>query len=263
MIAWGSGPDDLAVPGSTIAPRPLRSVPRMPATRLPIIGYPLARTALEGVLRTALDEAGSPIQIEQREAPSAPARRRAEGGPRRRRLRRRADRLAAQGEGSSAVGLAERRRALERRGQRPRPHRWAPARLQLRPRRRARRADLDPAAREGSMAAQRGRARRRRRGASGRGGAHRLRLPARRRLQPPPSSRGGLGRPLRPGGSPHGAPGASLARRDHRGRAGSGRGARQRQRDRRRGGRVSDPRGADPAGPIRPRPRPQSVLDRR
>ena len=40
----------------------------MPATRLPIIGYPLARTALEGVLRTALAEAGSPIQIEQREA---------------------------------------------------------------------------------------------------------------------------------------------------------------------------------------------------
>ena len=40
----------------------------MPATRLPIIGYPLARTALEGVLRTALAEAGSPIEIEQREA---------------------------------------------------------------------------------------------------------------------------------------------------------------------------------------------------
>ena len=40
----------------------------MPATRLPIIGFPLARTALEGVLRTALAEAGSPIQIEQREA---------------------------------------------------------------------------------------------------------------------------------------------------------------------------------------------------
>ena len=66
--SMGLGPDDLAVPGSTIAPSHLRSVPRMPATRLPIIGYPLARTALEGVLRTALEEAGSPIQIEQREA---------------------------------------------------------------------------------------------------------------------------------------------------------------------------------------------------
>ena len=66
--SMGLGPDDLAVPGSTIAPRHLRSVPRMPATRLPIIGYPLAPSALEGVLRTALAETGSPIQIEQREA---------------------------------------------------------------------------------------------------------------------------------------------------------------------------------------------------
>jgi shikimate dehydrogenase len=37
----------------------------MPATRLPIIGYPLAQTALEGVLRAALADAGSPIQIER------------------------------------------------------------------------------------------------------------------------------------------------------------------------------------------------------
>ena len=36
----------------------------MPPTRLPIIGHPLAHTALEGVVRSALAEAGSPIQIE-------------------------------------------------------------------------------------------------------------------------------------------------------------------------------------------------------
>jgi shikimate dehydrogenase len=40
----------------------------MPATRLPIIGSPLPQTVLEGVLRKALTEAGSPIQIERREA---------------------------------------------------------------------------------------------------------------------------------------------------------------------------------------------------
>ena len=39
----------------------------MPATRLPIIGYPLPRTVLEGVLRKTLADAGSPIQIEARE----------------------------------------------------------------------------------------------------------------------------------------------------------------------------------------------------
>jgi shikimate dehydrogenase len=37
----------------------------MPATRLPIIGHPLAHSALEGVLATALREADSPIQIER------------------------------------------------------------------------------------------------------------------------------------------------------------------------------------------------------
>ena len=37
----------------------------MPPTRLPIIGHPLAHSALEGVVRTALAEAGSPIQIER------------------------------------------------------------------------------------------------------------------------------------------------------------------------------------------------------
>ena len=37
----------------------------MPATRLPIIGHPLAQTVLEGVLRAALGDAGSPIEIER------------------------------------------------------------------------------------------------------------------------------------------------------------------------------------------------------
>jgi len=39
----------------------------MPATLLPIIGYPLPRTVLEGVLRKALADGGSAIQIEPRE----------------------------------------------------------------------------------------------------------------------------------------------------------------------------------------------------
>ena len=37
----------------------------MPATRLPIIGHPLSQTALEGLLRAALVEAGSGIEIER------------------------------------------------------------------------------------------------------------------------------------------------------------------------------------------------------
>ena len=37
----------------------------MPASRLPIIGHPLSQTALEGVLRTALAEAGNPLEIER------------------------------------------------------------------------------------------------------------------------------------------------------------------------------------------------------
>ena len=37
----------------------------MPATRLPIIGYPLTQTPLEGVLRSALADMGSPIEIER------------------------------------------------------------------------------------------------------------------------------------------------------------------------------------------------------
>ena len=37
----------------------------MPATRLPIIGYPLTQTPLEGVLRVGLAEAGSPLEIER------------------------------------------------------------------------------------------------------------------------------------------------------------------------------------------------------
>jgi shikimate dehydrogenase len=39
----------------------------MPATRLPIFGYPLPRTVLEGVISKALADAGSAIQIEARE----------------------------------------------------------------------------------------------------------------------------------------------------------------------------------------------------
>jgi shikimate dehydrogenase len=42
-----------------------RSVPEMPANRLPIIGHPLARTPLEGVLQAALTAAGSGIEIER------------------------------------------------------------------------------------------------------------------------------------------------------------------------------------------------------
>lgn len=37
----------------------------MPPTRLPIIGYPLAQTPLEGVLRAALDENGAGVEIER------------------------------------------------------------------------------------------------------------------------------------------------------------------------------------------------------
>jgi shikimate dehydrogenase len=40
----------------------------MPASRLPIIGYPLPHSVLEGVLRKALADAGTPIEIEPREA---------------------------------------------------------------------------------------------------------------------------------------------------------------------------------------------------
>ena len=39
----------------------------MPANRLPIIGHPLPHTVLEGVLRAALAELGSQIEIERRE----------------------------------------------------------------------------------------------------------------------------------------------------------------------------------------------------
>jgi len=37
----------------------------MPATRLPIIGYPVTETPLEGVLRAALSEVGAPLEIER------------------------------------------------------------------------------------------------------------------------------------------------------------------------------------------------------
>lgn len=39
----------------------------MPATRLPIIGYPRAQSPVEGVLRAALAEVGSPVRIEPME----------------------------------------------------------------------------------------------------------------------------------------------------------------------------------------------------
>jgi shikimate dehydrogenase len=68
MIAWALAPDDLAVPGFDDRPEPINSVPPMPATRLPIIGYPLSHTVLEGVLHRALADAGSAIQLETREA---------------------------------------------------------------------------------------------------------------------------------------------------------------------------------------------------
>ncbi len=49
-------------------PKPLpHSVPRMPATRLPIIGSPLVRSPLEAVLRRALEASGSPLVIEPTE----------------------------------------------------------------------------------------------------------------------------------------------------------------------------------------------------
>jgi len=37
----------------------------MPPTRLPLIGFPLASTALEGVVRAALQAGGSPIEVER------------------------------------------------------------------------------------------------------------------------------------------------------------------------------------------------------
>jgi shikimate dehydrogenase len=42
-----------------------KNVSEMPATRLPIIGHPLSQTALESVVRAALVEAGSGIEIER------------------------------------------------------------------------------------------------------------------------------------------------------------------------------------------------------
>src|SRR5688572_28600572 len=39
----------------------------MPANRVPIIGYPLTQTALEGVLRTTLAEVGQPMELERLE----------------------------------------------------------------------------------------------------------------------------------------------------------------------------------------------------
>ena len=50
----------LSAPNSTQT----RSVSEMPANRLPIIGYPLAQTPHEGVIRAALDATGAGPQIE-------------------------------------------------------------------------------------------------------------------------------------------------------------------------------------------------------
>ena len=154
----------------------------MPATRLPIIGYPLARTALEGVLRTALAEAGSPIQIEQREA----------------RPHQLADALKEVRDGDDFVGALI---ASPHKEKAPPLSDWLSddARLsgavnvlaRIDGRLRGYNSDLDGVRAgltsilprvKGRVAAQRGRARRRRRGASGRCGAHRRWLPARRRL---------------------------------------------------------------------------------
>ncbi len=64
MIAWGLATDG-PVPGSSLLPVPIRSVSEMPATRLPIIGYPLTDTPLEGVLRAAIGDIGAPLEIER------------------------------------------------------------------------------------------------------------------------------------------------------------------------------------------------------
>jgi shikimate dehydrogenase len=64
MIAWSPASDDLpSLVGRT--PNQPRSVPQMPANRVPIIGYPLTQTVLEGVLRATLAEVGQPMDLER------------------------------------------------------------------------------------------------------------------------------------------------------------------------------------------------------
>ena len=120
-------------------------------------------------------------------APAPPACRCADRGPRRR-LRRGADRVAPQGEGSPTLRRAQRRRAHQWRGERDGHRRGEAARPQHRCRRHPHRAGGAPATGQGQMAAQRGRAGRGRRRPSRRGGAHRLRIPAGRGAEPAPAS---------------------------------------------------------------------------
>src|SRR5687768_5777496 len=64
MIAWSPSTDDssgLGVPAVFKSPS---RVSEMPASRLPIIGYPLDQTPHEGVLGAALQSVGSQIQVE-------------------------------------------------------------------------------------------------------------------------------------------------------------------------------------------------------
>jgi shikimate dehydrogenase len=64
MIAWASPRTNppSSVDDTLQSPK---NVSEMPATRLPIIGHPLSQTALESVVRAALVEAGSSIEIER------------------------------------------------------------------------------------------------------------------------------------------------------------------------------------------------------
>ena len=65
MIAWSPSSDDPPAPAGHPRLLSTRSVSEMPATRLPIIGYPLSQTPHEGVLRAALAAVGAPIVIER------------------------------------------------------------------------------------------------------------------------------------------------------------------------------------------------------
>ena len=66
MIAWSLASNDPpALAGHTS--KQSEVVSHMPANRVPIIGYPLTQTALEGVLRSALAEVGQPMELERDE----------------------------------------------------------------------------------------------------------------------------------------------------------------------------------------------------
>ena len=64
MIAWSSPRTNRPTLGSASPATPTNYRSEMPATRLPIIGYPLTDTPQEGVLRAALESVGSGIQME-------------------------------------------------------------------------------------------------------------------------------------------------------------------------------------------------------